>query len=152
MWVYIHDLTTLYQLQRLYKVDTLITSLLVFIITHHLENSALYETSNGTQNLPRCSIDIIFSRFNPIHILTFCKIHFNTILPSTSKPIKEASSFETFQLNFVWISHFSHACYLPPAYIFLRHFVTHIFGEEWNYEAPHYAAFFSLLLLPTSYV
>jgi len=61
----------------------------------------------------------ILRQINPLHTFTssFSKIHFNIILPSTSRSLKRSLLFRLSEQYFLCISHLPHACYIPrPSY------------------------------------
>jgi hypothetical protein len=68
---------------------------------------------------------------NP-HPPYFSKIHFNTVLPSTSKSSKRSVPFRLPNQNFIRISHLTHECYMSAYLILLGLIITIIFGEEFK--------------------
>jgi len=98
---------------------------------------------------------LILSQMNAVHTFAnyFPKIYSNIVFPSMPRYSTWSLPFRFSDENFVRISQFSHACYiLCPLHPPWLHHPNIYLVKCTSYEAPHYAAFSSLMTLPPSYV
>jgi hypothetical protein len=90
----------------------------------------------------------ILSQVNPDHTFLpyFPKICFDIIFPSMHRSSEWFLLFELSDRNFVRIYHLTRACYIPTHLILLDSIILILFGEAFNYEAPHYTVFMELVI------